>query len=493
MHRIRTNVDKEGLHIHQALEKGAELFVPEDAAVRDDYFTQQFEREIRLPDRTSAMVHHLAELLRRFGSTHKTIVFCVDIAHAQEVARLLNNEFSGLGYGDDYATAIVSEEGEAGRRRLAQFQDSDKALPVVATTAELLSTGVDAPAVRNIVFMKTLASPILFKQIIGRGTRVDPDSGKLWFRIIDYTGASRLLDPQWDKPPSAAPDTNPVAETASIRGVVRLAETGQLLVGANIALLVGPNDQRGPILTDEEGGYHFTNVPPGALTVIAGGPRLIRRQLQVITEPYLETIFDIGLKPQGERQVGKITVTGLEVTIADEATFLVEGINEPLSLERYLDYTRDKIAGFVPSWNKLRAIWQDADQRSIFLAQLTQSGIHVEVLAEVLQETDADSFDLLAYLAYDKPLRTRTDRVQAFQQREESWLAEQSAQAREVILALLEKYELSGLQEMTNPRVFRVSPFREMGEVRGVLNRFGGDAEQLRRTLVEIQQRLYAA
>ncbi|MCB0108397.1 MAG: hypothetical protein KDE53_20895, partial [Caldilineaceae bacterium] len=451
VHRIRTNVDKEGLHIQEALEKGAELFVPEDAELRDDYFTQQFEREIRLPDRTTAMVHHLAELLRRFGPMHKTIVFCVDIAHAQEVARLLNNEFSELGYGDDYATAIVSEEGEAGRRRLEQFQDSDKTLPVVATTAELLSTGVDAPAVRNVVFMKTLASPILFKQIIGRGTRVDPDSGKFWFRIIDYTGASRLLDPRWDKPPTTPTARDNVEETASLTGVVRLAETGDLLVGTTISLQVGPNDQRGPIFTDDEGRYHFAHLPPGSLTLIAGGPRLRRRQLQVVTEPLLETVCNLELNAQGEQTPSKITVKGLEVTIADEATFVVEGMNEPLTLERYLDYTRGKVVAFVPSWNKLRALWQDEEQRQSFLQQLAQASIHVDVLAEVLHEDDADSFDLLAYLAYDKPLRTRTERALAFRQRETTWLDRQTTEAREVILALLDKYELGGLQEMTNP------------------------------------------
>jgi type I restriction enzyme R subunit len=494
VHRIRTNIDKEGLHVQEALEKGAELFVPEEAEVRDDYFTQQFEREIRLPDRTAAIVHHLAGLLRRFGPMYKTIVFCVDIAHAQEVARLLNNEFSELGYGDDYATAIVSEEGEAGHRRLEQFQDSDKPLPVVATSAELLSTGVDAPAVRNIVLMKTLASPILFKQIIGRGTRVDPDSGKLWFRIIDYTGASRLLDPQWDKPPSALQAaTAQTEQTATLTGTVRLAETRELLVGATIALLAGPNDQRGPILTDSDGRYHFANLPAGELTVIASGPRLVRRQLKVITEPFLETICDIDLKPQGDIKAGKITLKGLEVIIADEATFVVEGMEEPLSLERYLDYTRDKIAGFVPSWNKLRAIWQEADQRKLFLEQLAKASIHLEVLADVLNEADADYFDLLAYLAYNKPLRTRTDRAQDFRQRQTSWLTDQEAQACEVILALIEKYELGGLKEMTNPGVFRVSPFREMGEVRGVINRFGGDAQRLRNAVDEIQRRLYAA
>ena len=84
----------------------------------------------------------------------------------------MNNAFADLGFGEDYAVPIVSEEGEQGRRWLEYFQDSDKKLPVVATTADLLSTGVDVPSARNIVFMKTISSPILFKQIIGRGTRI---------------------------------------------------------------------------------------------------------------------------------------------------------------------------------------------------------------------------------------------------------------------------------------------------------------------------------
>ena len=98
-----------------------------------------------------------------------------------------------------------------------------------------------------------------------------------------------------------------------------------------------------------------------------------------------------------------------------------------------------------------------------------------------------------AYLAYHKPLRTRADRAQGFRQREEPWLTAQEGQAREVILALIEKYELGGLKEMTNAGVFCVSPFREMGEVRGVINRFGGNAQRLRNAVDEIQRRLYAA
>ena len=493
VHCIRTNVDKDGLHIGQALEQGADVFVPEGVVLKEDYLTPQFERQISLPDRTATLVNHLAGLLRRTGPMHKAMVFCVDIDHAQEVARLLNNAFADLGFADDYAVAIVSEEGPGARRRLRQFQDSDQALPVVATTAELLSTGVDVPSARNIVFMKTLSSPILFKQIMGRGSRVDPDTGKLWFRIIDYTGATRLLDPKWDKPPGAVEmGTDKRPRTASLTGTVRLTESHDLLVGASIALLVGPNEQLGPILTDNLGRYRFEDLPAVDMKIIAGGPRLLRRELQVAIQPEQVTTFDIELSLVGDKEERQIEVTGLKVAIADEATFIVAGLNEPMSLEEYLDYTRGKIIGFVPDWLKLQAIWRDPEQRRVFLNQLEQASIHVDVLVDVLDHPEADQFDLLAHLAYGRPLQSRIERAAAFRKREKGWLGAQDAAAREVILALVDKYVLGGLQEMTDQAVFRVSPFREMGEARGVLRRFGGDPQRLRATVTELQRRLYA-
>lgn len=495
IHLIRTNVDKEGLNIEEALEKGAELFVPEDVELQAEYQTPQFERAITLPDRTELMVAHLAELLRRFGSLHKTMVFCVDINHAQEVARLLNNHFADLGYGDDYAVAIVSEEGEQGRRRLQQFQDSDQKLPVVATTAELLSTGVDVPAARNVVFMKTLNSPILFKQIVGRGTRIDPDTGKLWFRIIDYTGATRLIDAQWDKPPSATddvePDTRP--QTASLSGLVTIADTGELVVGASLALIAAPNDQRGPILSDANGAFRFDRLPAGELTLIASGPGLRRRQLQIETVDNETTHVTIELKPAGAGKRSKIQVKGLEVTIAEEATFIVEGQNEPMTLTEYLDYSKQKVLDFARDWPELLALWQDPTEREQLQTKLTQASVHPDVLAEVMDQPEVDEVDLLGHLAYGQALRTRYDRTLTLRQRERTWLQAYDSLAREVLFALLGKYELGGLKQITDPAIFRVSPFRQMGEVRGVIRRFGGDANHLRQTIDELQRRLYTS
>ncbi|RMD98071.1 MAG: DEAD/DEAH box helicase [Bacteroidetes bacterium] len=493
IHWIRTNVDREGLNIEEALEKGAELFVPEDVDVQAEYRTPQFERAITLPDRTELMTAHLAQLLRRFGPMQKTMVFCVDMAHAQEVARLLNNHFADLGHGDDYAVAIVSEEGETGRRRLQQFQDSDKKLPVVATTAELLSTGVDVPSARNIVFMKTLNSPILFKQIVGRGTRIDEDTGKLWFRIIDYTGATRLIDENWDKPPSAQTQTAALEtpQTAVLSGTVFLADTEDVIQGASIALIVAPNDQRGPILTDPQGQFRFERLPAGQITLIASGPGMRRRQMQVETIADETTTIQVELKPATEQKRRKIEITNLQVEIADEATFIVEGHNEPMTLQEYVDYTRQKVINLAGSWDALLAAWRDPDKRETLLTRLTHASIYPDVLAEVLDQVEVDEVDILGHVAFQRALQTRYDRTLALRQREQTWLNSYDRDAREVIYALLSKYELGGLRQITDPRIFRLPPFRQMGDVRGVIRRFGGDAGRVRQTLVEIQQRLY--
>ncbi len=205
------------------------------------------------------------------------------------------------------------------------------------------------------------------------------------------------------------------------------------------------------------------------------------------------TVFDVDLKTAEAARRGRIEVKGLAVTIADEATFVVTGMQEPMSLEQYLDYSRGKVTSFVPDWNKLRAIWQDADQRNVFLEQLESASVHVDVLAQVLEQPEVDQYDLLAHLAYGRPLQTRQERVSRFRSREQAWLSAQASEAREVILALVGKYELGGLQEMTNLTIFRVSPFQEMGEARGVLRRFGGDPQQFRQTMADLQRRLYAA
>jgi type I restriction enzyme R subunit len=487
VHRVRTTVDATGLRLEDAIEQGAEVFIPEDVEPREVYTTPQFEREITLPDRTQAMVRHLARLLRRFGKMEKTMVFCVDMEHARLVARLLQDEFGPETGLSNYAVPIISEEGEEGRRALEAFADSDKPAPVVATTAELLSTGVDVPPCRNIVFMKTLSSPVLFKQIVGRGSRLDPATDKCWFRIIDYTGATRLFD-EWDRPPVPSPEPPTGPQTAALEGTVFHAETGQLIVGARVSVRTGPNSQRGPILTDEAGRFSFEGLPCGRLQLIVSASGFVDRTLGVETVPEATIWVQIALKPEKPKG-GKIRV-GLQVTIADEAVFLIEATGEQLTLEQYRDYTRRRIVQAAPSRQTLRKIWVDSDHRRDFLEDLRRSSIHPEVLAEVLGQPEADAFDLLCHIAFGDPIRTRGERATAFRNREQAFINAHQPDARRVILELLEKYRIGGIEEL-EPEIFGVSPFRELGGATKISQWFGGP-NQLGHSIKEMRKRIYA-
>ncbi|WP_376791878.1 EcoAI/FtnUII family type I restriction enzme subunit R [Thermoflexus sp.] len=487
VHRVRTTVDAAGLRLEDAIEQGAEVFIPEDVEPREIYTTPQFEREITLPDRTRAMVKHLAGLLRRFGHMEKTMVFCVDMEHARLVARLLQEEFGPETGLDHYAVPIISEEGDEARRWLEDFADSDKKAPVVATTAELLSTGVDVPACRNIVFMKTLSSPVLFKQIIGRGSRIDPSTDKYWFRIIDYTGATRLFD-QWDRPPGPPPEPPKGPFTARLEGVVLHGETQALIAGASVSVRTGPNSQQGPIYTDGEGRFTFDQLPEGTLTLIVRAPGFVRRELRVDTSADQTVFIEVPLKPE-RKSPSKIRVEGLEVTIADEAIFTIDATGQQLSLAEYRDYTRHQVRRHAPTFKDLRSIWVDSQRRRAFLEELRRLSVHPEILAEVEGNPEADTYDLLAHIAFGAPVRTRSERATAFLNREQRFLRKYADDARQVILELLDKYRVGGIEQI-EPEIFSVSPFREWGGVLRISQRFGG-IEGLGRTLQEMRERIY--
>jgi type I restriction enzyme, R subunit len=169
------------------------------------YGTPDFERKVALLKRTEAIAKHLTDFLNKTDRFAKTIVFCVDQEHASEMRHALNNLNSDLvRQYPDYICRVTADEGDIGRGHLSRFQDVESRSPVILTTSQLLTTGVDAPTCKNIVIARVVASLTEFKQIIGRGTRVRDDYGKLWFNIIDYTGSAtqRFADPDFDDDPA---------------------------------------------------------------------------------------------------------------------------------------------------------------------------------------------------------------------------------------------------------------------------------------------------
>ena len=250
-----------------------------------------------MPDHVMQLCEHLTKLLFRYGRNEKTMVFCVTKEHALAVTENLNRLNASLKV-PDFAVRIVSEEGATGKALLEKFQNTESATPVVATTVDLLTTGVDAPSVRNIVFMKPISSIVSFKQIVGRGSRLCPDTDKFWFRIVDYTNASRLFD-EWDRP-GEPPDGGPITIApfeCVIGGKVIDLETNKPINGAHVVLQTGPNDiidqHTGP-----DGQFFFSSVGEGQVLLAVTAPGYKRLQGSYDTHKNTPLTLEIPLLSQ---------------------------------------------------------------------------------------------------------------------------------------------------------------------------------------------------
>lgn len=199
VHRVVTHYDAVGYRPSKGEVDRYNQVIPEG-----EYGTKDFERVVALKARTLAIAEHLTEYLKRTDRFAKTLVFCVDQEHASEMREALINLNSDIvkDY-PDYVCRVTADEGEVGKGHLSTFQDLESKTPTILTTSQLLTTGVDAPTIKNVVLARVIGSMVEFKQIIGRGTRVREDYGKLFFNILDYTGSalSMFSDPDFDGEP----------------------------------------------------------------------------------------------------------------------------------------------------------------------------------------------------------------------------------------------------------------------------------------------------
>src|SRR2546422_6664828 len=169
-----------------------------------EYGTKDFERLVALKARTDAIARNLTDFMKKTDRFGKTIVFCVDQEHAEGMRKALNNLNADLvQQHPDYTARVVSDEKEIGRGHLDRFMELETLTPTIVTTSQMLTTGVDVQTCKNVVLARVINSMTEFKQIIGRGTRVRDDYGKLYFSIVDYTGsATRMFaDPDFDGDP----------------------------------------------------------------------------------------------------------------------------------------------------------------------------------------------------------------------------------------------------------------------------------------------------
>ena len=401
----------------------------------DEYQTKDFERVIALRARTQTIAKHLSEFLKKTDRYAKTIVFCVDQEHASEMRQALSSLNSDMAAKHpDYVCRVTADEGDIGRGHLGRFQDVDTQTPTILTTSQLLTTGVDAPTCKNIVLARVVGSMAEFKQIIGRGTRVRDDYGKLWFNILDYTGsATRLFaDPAFDGDPAR--------------------------------------------LTEEE--------------LLAGGESRVLSETET-QEAVAEPTPPYVIEPPGEER-RKFYFDGGSVEVAAHLVYELDPDGKQLRVVRYTDYAAEKVRTLCPTARELREKWADPVKRSEIIQALEERGVSFTELAEQARMPEADPFDLLCHLAFNAPLRTRRERAQRLTSEHKDFFEHYGPEARQILEELLEKYAEHGNAQFLLPDVLHVPPLSSHGTVREISAAFGG-AEKLRQAVHDLQNLLYAA
>ena len=407
-----------------------------------EYGTRDFERVVALRARTRAIARHLTDFLERTDRFAKTIVFCVNQEHALEMRHALAAlNPDRLKENPDFVCRVTADEGDIGSAHRARFQDVETRTPVILTTSQLLTTGVDAPTCKNVVLVRMVGSMPEFKQIIGRGTRLRPDYGKLAFNIIDYTGTAteKFADPEFDGAPVQEREETIDAEGETI-GKPTTTETAP-----------DPGDE--------------PEIPPAAYPGVRDDPDGLPR---------------------------KYYVDGGVVEIVRHLVYETDARGKRLPLRHLTDYTGDHVRTLYPNPSRLRQDWLDPERRSEIVERLEERGIDLGTLAEDVGKPEADPFDLLCHLAYNAPLRTRRERAERLKREESDFFDRFGPEAREVLDALIAKYAEHGTAQLKLPDVLEVPPISGWGNVVEIASRFGGSA-QLRGAVGELQGLLYTA
>ena len=430
VHRVITEWDAAGWRPNRA-----ELDRYGRAIPDEEYQTQDFERVVALRARTEAIARHLTDFLKKTDRYAKTIVFCVDQEHADEMRRALGNLNADLvRQHPDYVCRVTADEGDIGRGHLSRFQDVERRTPVILTSSQLLTTGVDAPTCKNVVLARVVSSMTDFKQIIGRGTRVRDDYGKLWFNIVDYTGsATRLFaDPDFDGDPARLTEEE-------------LAASGESRVSSEVNT---------PEYVPEEGAPEILDPPAGE---------------------HRKFYFDGG-----------------QVEVAAHLVYELDPDGRQLRVVRYTEYAAESVRTLCPSAPDLRRLWADPAQRSTIIERLAERGVSFDELAAAAEQPEADPFDLLCHFAFNAPLRTRRERAQRLRAERKDFFDRYGPEARAILEELLEKYAEHGDAQFTLPDVLHVPPISGHGTVADIIRIFGGP-DKLRTAVTELQAQLYAA
>ena len=398
-----------------------------------EYNIKDFDRNLILEKRSAAVAAKVTEFLKATNRFAKTILFCENIDHAERMRQAMVNANADLAAANPRYVMRITGDNEEGKAQLDNFIDPESTYPVIAVTSRLMSTGVDAQTCKLIVLDRRIASMTEFKQIIGRGTRINEDYGKLFFTIMDFRQATALFaDPDFDGDP------------------VQIYEPGE-------------DDPVVPPLEDDDGTNVGDDINPYP---VDGDPP-----------------FPDG--PTGNPPV-KYYVENVEVHVATERVQYLDASGK-LITESLRDYTRNAVLNEYASLDDFLTVWNDAERKQAILEELTEKGVFLDELADQVGR-DYDAFDLICHVAFDQPPLTRQERADKVKKR--NVFAKYGDQARAVLEALLQKYSDSGITSVESMDILKVDPLTDFGTPMEII-KFFGDKNTYLAAIRELEQALY--
>jgi type I restriction enzyme R subunit len=336
----------------------------------------------------------------------------------------------------------ITGDNEEGKRELDNFTNPSETYPVIATTSKLMTTGIDAQTCKLIVLDSNIGSMTEFKQIIGRGTRINEEYGKTYFTIMDFRNVTNLFaDPQFDGDPVM---------------IKQVSEEDDL---SNV-----DDEITDEVITDELDGEEIQF--PVYPEPMDGG--------DIITEPTEHRI--------------KIRVNGVPVKIINERIQYL-GADGKIITESLKDYTKKNVRKQYQTLEKFLTQWNSAEKKEAIINELEEQGVLFEILKEEVGK-DFDPFDLICHLAFDAEPLTRMERANNV--KKWNYFTKYGDKAQIILNSLLQKYADDGMLTLESTEVLKLDPLNKLGTPLELIKAFGGKQKYLL-ALRELQTELYSS
>ncbi len=435
--RVSLNVDAEGWRPEQGkLDKDGQLV--EDRI----YNRKDFDKNLVIEERTKSVAKKLTEFLKGYDRYAKTIVFCTDIDHAERMRSDLSKLNPDI-VADNYKYIMqITGDNEEGKRELDNFTNPEERYPVIATTSELMTTGIDAQTCKVIVLDANIKSMTKFKQIIGRGTRINEDFDKLYFTILDFRNATDLFaDKDFDGEPIRV---KPVSEETDLSDIINEEE----------------NDNS-PII-DEESGEEIEMENPE------------------IRNPEQEDTLEI------KEPRRKVYVNGVDVSVLISRELYFDQHGKPITIS-LKDHTREIVKGQYASLDDFLNRWNNTVKKEVIIKELEEQGVLIEALRNAVKK-EVDIFDLVCHVAFDQPPLTRKERANNVKKRD--YFTKYGNEARKVLESLLDKYADEGVTNIESMDILKVKPLTDFGSPMEIIEKFGSKANYIE-AVKELEYELY--